>query len=120
MPNMILFCYCIDINQSILELVKNKDNFDNAFDTSVKKKQATVSKNHTFDSRQTVITVGPNNTRFPFDTEEFIFMLSDMNPACLKAQQGEKMKPIKPEQVEQEKCVVCLKAKADFKGKKIV
>ena len=49
------------------------------------KKVKTVNKNHTFDSRQTVITVGPNNTRFPFDTEEYIFGLNDINQNSLKA-----------------------------------
>ena len=49
------------------------------------KKVATVNKKHTFDSRQTVITVGPNNIRYPFDTEEYIFSLGDLNDDTLKA-----------------------------------
>ena len=49
--------------------------------------------NHTFDSRQTVITVGPNNMRYPFDTEEAIFRLSSMNDACYTTQRNGKIKP---------------------------
>ena len=73
-----------DINQSIVELVMNKDEFDSQFEKTTKDKK-TVNKNHVFDSRQTVITVGPNNTRYPFDTEEAIFAMSDVHADCLKA-----------------------------------
>ena len=79
------------------------------------KKVATVNKKHTFDSRQTVITVGPNNIRYPFDTEEYIFSLGDLNDDTLKAQ-GLKMKP---SLMKSESCGVCRKAKSEFKGKKI-
>lgn len=45
----------------------------------------TINKTHTFDSSQTVITVGEKNIRFPFDTEEPVFSLYDINENCLKA-----------------------------------
>ena len=80
-----------EINASIVELVKNEKAFQNSFAQNLKKTPV-VSKNHVFDSKQTVITVGPKNTRFPFDTEEHIYALSDVNAECLKAQ-GVKLKP---------------------------
>ena len=51
-----------------------------------------VNNNHVFDSSQTKITVGPQNMRYPFDTEESIFFLYDRNPDCLRAK-GQKVKP---------------------------
>jgi len=75
-----------------------------------------VNKNHVFDSRQTVITVGPNNIRYPFDTEEAIFSMSDRNPECLKAQAGNTGK-IKAALVDQDSCGVCRKPKDEFKKK---
>ena len=60
-----------------------------------------------------MITVGPNNIRHPFDTEEPIFSLYDCNLACQKAQ-GEK---IKFALIEQETCGVCRKPKDTFKKK---
>ena len=75
-----------------------------------------MTKNHTFDSRQTVITVGPNKMRFPFDTEEQIFSMFDINPNCLKAR-GEKLKR---DSITQESCGVCRQAWTEKKMKKIV
>ena len=74
----------VDINQSILELVKDKNKFDSSFETSMKKKTI-VSRKHAFDSKNSVIIVGDNNTKYPFDTEEPIYALSDINRKCLKA-----------------------------------
>ena len=93
--------------------MKNKDAFNNQFDESVKRKTLTVNKTHVFDSRQTVITVGQNNFRYPFDTEDSIFSLFESNPACQKAQ-GQK---IKHALVQQENCGVCRKPKDTFKKK---
>lgn len=101
------------INQSIIDMVKNEDTFKSTFDEA-KKRQVTVNKSHTFDSRQTVVTVGPNNSRFPFDTEDPLFAMSDINVACLKAQ-GQK---IKQSLVTAENCYVCRKPKADWPKKK--
>ena len=74
-----------------------------------------MNKTHAFDSRQTVITVGPAKLRYPFTTEEYIFALSDLNRNSFRAQ-GIKLKP---SLVTQEHCGVCRKPKAEFKGKKI-
>ena len=95
-------------------MVNDEKSFKEQFDKS-RKKEVKLNKNHTFDSRQTVITVGPNNMRFPFDTGEHIFSLSDANQNCLKAN-GIK---INFKNVQQENCGVCRKPKSDFKGKKI-
>ena len=95
-------------------MVTDEKSFKEQFAKS-RKKEVKLNKNHTFDSRQTVITVGPNKHRFPFDTEEHIFSLSDVNQNCLKANNIK----INIKTVEQENCGVCRKPKSEFKGKKI-
>lgn len=93
-------------------MVKDKDAFNSQFDQTVKT-PLTVNRNHVFDSRQTVITVGPNNYRFPFDTEELIFALDDVNPKSLKAQAIK----FKPTLMEADSCSVCRRPKDEFKKK---
>ena len=104
-----------NINQSIVDMVTDEKSFQEQFDKS-RKKEVKLNKNHTFDSRQTVITVGPDNLRFPFDTEEHIFTLRDANQKCLKANG---IKTIKIQNVQQENCGVCRKPKSEFKNKKV-
>ena len=94
-------------------MVMNRSEFDSEFERNARNRVA-VNKNHTFDSRQTVITVGPNNMRYPFDTEEAIFRLSSMNDACYTTQRNGK---IKPTLVKQDACGVCRKPKDKFKNK---
>ena len=105
----------IDINKSILELVKDKNKFDSSFETSMKKKTI-VSRKHAFDSKNSVIIVGDNNTKYPFDTEEPIYALSDINKKCLKA----KGVQLNPTLIIKDDCYVCKKPKSDWKSKKVV
>ena len=104
-----------NINQSIVDMVTDEKSFQEQFEQS-RKKEVKLTKKHTFDSRQTVITVGPDNLRFPFDTEEHIFTLRDANQNCLKANG---IKTIKIQNVQQENCGVCRKPKSEFKNKKV-
>lgn len=96
-------------------MVKDKDAFKTEFEQS-SKKIPTIKKSHTFDSSQTVITVGENNMRFPFDTEEPIFSLFETNANCLKVTGG-KIKRL--EDMTQDACGVCRKPKAEIKVKNI-
>ena len=57
--------------------------------------------------------MGPNNLRYPFDTEDAIFSMSDRNPACLKT--GEKIKA--SQVLEQPICACCRKHKDEHKKK---
>ena len=73
-------------------MIMDKDNFDSQFEKNVKEKK-NVNRNHVFDSRQTVITVGPKNMRYPFDTEEDVFAMSSPHSECLKNANSGKIKP---------------------------
>lgn len=92
-------------------MISDKDNFDQQFEKNVKAKK-NVNRNHVFDSRQTVITVGPKNNRYPFDTEEEVFSMSSPHPDCLKNTGSGK---IKPTSCKEEVCGVCHKPKDKFK-----
>ena len=45
----------------------NKKDFEDAFTTTVKKRQE-INREHMFDSKRTFIKVEGSNKRFPFDT----------------------------------------------------
>ena len=79
--------------------------FSHSIDDHMNMTKSTINniQKHIFDSQKAMITVGPKNKRFPFDTNEEIFDLSQPNQDCAKVL-GVKIKDL---DITQEKCQLC-------------